>query len=177
MPAQTKNEQRGVNASTPQRRWSKRKTHLLVAVLAVCVLLAARVRIHFGYFSDDRAAAVAAEGKMIRQYNAKDFDAIYDGAADALKSAVPRRQVTDAMKLTFDNFGAVVDDNEAATTCFPNQVRMVRWMKSASGGELTALVTWFVPDGKHAQLVSAQISPGHASFDPAIVRAHSCNPH
>ncbi|PMS16988.1 hypothetical protein C0Z18_21200 [Trinickia dabaoshanensis] len=137
-------------------------------------MVAAGVRIHFGYFSDDRAAAITAEGAMIRHYNAEDFDAIYDGAADALKSGVSRRLVTDAMKLTFDKFGVVVDDKEAATTCFPNQVRMVRWMKSANGSELTALVTWFVPDGKNAKLVSAQISPGHASFDPAIVRAHSC---
>ncbi len=113
---------------------------------------------------------------MIRQYNAKDFDAIYDGAADALKSGVSRQRVTDAMRLTFDKFGVVIEDKEAATTCFPNQVRMVRWMRSGNGDELTALVTWFVPDGKNAKLVSAQISPGHASFDQAIVRAHSCAP-
>ncbi len=112
----------------------------------------------------------------MRQYNAKDFDAIYDGAAAALKSGVSRQQATDAMKQTFDKFGVMVDDNEAASTCFPNQVRMVRWMRSANGSELTALVTWFVPDGKNAKLVSAQISPGHASFDPEIVRAHSCTP-
>lgn len=143
-------------------------------MFAVGVSFAAGVRIHFGYFADDRVAAIKAEDIMIRQYNAKDFDAIYNGAADALKAGVSRQQVTDAMKQTFDRFGAVVDDKEAATTCFPNQVRMVRWLKSENGGALTALVTWFVPDGRNAKLVSAQISTGHASFDPAIVRAHSC---
>ena len=111
---------------------------------------------------------------MIHQYNARDFDAIYDGAADALKAGVPRAQVTNAMKETFDKYGMIADDNAAATTCFPNQVRMVRWMKSGNGSELTALVTWFVSDGKTAKLLSAQISSGHASFDPDIVRAHSC---
>lgn len=165
-----------MNTSWSLRRWSKWKIGLVVAVLAICVSVASGVRIHFGYFSDDRAAAIAAEGTMMRQYNAKDFDAINDGAADALRSGVSRRQVTDAMKLTFDKFGTVVDDKEAATTCFPNQVRMVRWMRSANGSELTALMTWFVPDGKNAKLVLAQISPGHASFDPSIVRAHSCTP-
>ena len=147
-----------------------------VRVSAICISIAAGVRIHFGYFADDRVAALKAEKTMIRQYNAKDFDAIYDGAADALKSGMSRQQVTDAMKWTFDKFGVVVDDDEAATTCFPNQVRMVRWMRSANGSQLTALVTWFVPDGKNAKLVSAQISPSHASFDPAIVQAHSCAP-
>jgi len=78
------------------------------------------------------------------------------------------------MNTTFDQFGVITEDVEGATTCFPNDVRLVRWLKSSKGNELTAMVRWYVPDGEHAQLIMMQISPGHSSVDPKIVQEHSC---
>ncbi|QYD68243.1 DUF3887 domain-containing protein [Paraburkholderia edwinii] len=163
------------NVPVLKLRKSKWTIGLVAIVVITGILVAAKVHVRFGRFADDKAAADAAENAMIRQYNERNFDAIYDSASDALKSELSRAQVTDAMKQTFDKYGVIGDDSAAATTCFPYQVRMVRWMKAENGTELTALVTWFVPDGKHAMLVSAQISPGHSSFNPDIVRAHSCS--
>lgn len=146
----------------------------LVAVL-ICIGLFLVFKVHFGYYSHDKLTSDSAEKLTIQRFNSRQFDAIYDSFADNVKKVVPRKQAVDAMNATFDRFGTVTEDIEGATTCFPEQVRMVRWLKSSKGDDLSAMMIWYVPNGEHAELVMMQIVPGHSSVDPEIVRAHSCS--
>ncbi|WP_254616458.1 DUF3887 domain-containing protein [Burkholderia metallica] len=146
----------------------------VVAVL-ICVGLFLVTKVHFGYYSHDKSLADDAERVAIQRFNSKQFDAIYDSFADNVKKTIPRRQALDAMNATFDRFGEITQDAEAATTCFPEQVRMVRWLKSSKGGDMSAMIIWYVPDEKHVELVMMQFVPGHSPVDPDIVRAHSCS--
>ncbi|PCE33003.1 hypothetical protein BZL54_07690 [Burkholderia ubonensis subsp. mesacidophila] len=147
---------------------------MLVACVLAIVIVAARTRIHFGYFDDDKAAAVLAESRFVEQYNAQHFGEIFDGATDGFKTGVSREQLVAMLKYGFDLYGPLMGDEGAATTCFPEQVRMVRWFKSSKGSDLTVKLIWHVPDGKHARLAWLNLETGHAAFDPEIVKAHAC---
>jgi hypothetical protein len=146
----------------------------VVAVL-ICVGLFLVVKVHFGYYAKDKLNSVSAEHATIQRLNSRQFDAIYDSFADNARKAVPRRLAVDAMAATVDRYGTITEDIEGATTCFPEQVRMVRWLKSSKGNELTAMIIWYIPDEEHAELVMMQIVPGHSSVNPEIMRAHSCS--
>ncbi len=152
----------------------KWKIAVAIAVLLSIGLLL-KLKIHFGYFADDKAASDSAEAVVIQRFNSGKFDAIYDSFADVAKKAVARKQAVDAMSETFDRYGSITEDIVGATTCFPQQVRMVRWLKSSKGDDLTAMMIWSVPDGEHAALVMMQIVPGHSPVNPETVRAHSCS--
>ncbi|MGS0895958.1 hypothetical protein ACVBGC_26005 [Burkholderia stagnalis] len=148
---------------------------LLPIVLSAAALLVLRTRIRFGYFADDRRAALRAEAMLVQRFNARRFYAIYDTAADAMRAAVPRAQAVAAMHATLDAYGTIVEDIEGATTCFPDQVRMVRWLKSSNGTALTQMSLWSTPGGD-AKLPMMRIFPGRAGVDPEIVRRNRCSP-
>lgn len=112
---------------------------------------------------------------MLQRCNAQRLDEICDSATDALKAAQPREKSVEATKESFDLYNSILPDGGAARTCFPEQVRMVRWLRSAKGSDLAEMIIWRVPDGKNTQLVSVSPGPGHASFDNAVVKAHSCD--
>jgi hypothetical protein len=144
----------------------------LALVLGVGAFLHLNVR--FGSFSEDKIAADAAETVLIRQLNNGEFDAIYDGAADAMKQSIPRAQFIGAVKQSVLRTGKLSGDTSAATTCFPGQVRMVRWFKGMNGEDFTALIHWYVPDGRRAYLVMMQLNPGRLEVDPKVVQDHQC---
>jgi hypothetical protein len=151
-----------------------RKFTAVIVVLLVAGLLLV-IRDHFGYFAHDKAAADLAERLVIERFNSRQFDDIYDSLADNAKKALSRGQAVDAMSATFELYGRITGDIEGATTCFPEQVRMVRWLKSSKGEDLTAMEIWYVPDRDKAELVMMKIAPGHSPVNPETVRAHSCS--
>jgi hypothetical protein len=153
---------------------NKWKITIALIVVVGTVLLGLGFRIHIGYFSEDRIAALRAEALLVKRFNSKQFDLIYADAAQAMRDAVSRRQMVEAMTATMDAFGTIVEDTEGAVTCFPDQVRMVRWLKSSSGAELTQMSMWYTPGGD-AKLLMMQISPGREAVDPAIVEQHRCS--
>lgn len=154
------------------RKW---KLLLALVVTAGAILFLLGFRLHIGYFAEDRQAALAAEAQLIRLFNSKQFDAIYDQAADAMRATVGREQAVQAMEATIKMYGPIVEDVEGATTCFPDQVRMLRWMKSSNGTDLTQLSQWSTP-GDEAKLLMMNIFPGHDVADPEIVNRHRCAP-
>ncbi|HDR8929805.1 MULTISPECIES: hypothetical protein [Burkholderia] len=156
---------------TKSKKW--KIAGLIAVLISVGVLM--KLKVHFGYFAHDKAASLSAERVAIQRFNNKQFDAIYDSFADNVRKSVSRPQAVESMKETFDQYGSITEDIEGATTCFPEQVRMVRWLKSAKGNDLTAMMIWFVPDGEKAELVMMQIVPGHSPVNPETVRAHSCS--
>lgn len=155
-------------------RHHKWKIALALVVLLGATLFALGLRIHFGYFAEDRRAALRAETLLVQRFNAGQFDQIYDAAADAMRAAVPRERTVEAMRATMAAYGTIVEDQEGATTCFPDQVRMVRWLKSSNGSNLTQMSIWYTPGGD-ARLLMMQISPGHASVDPEVVNRNRCS--
>lgn len=157
-----------------QLKRHKWKVAIAVILTIGGVLLGLGFRIHIGYFADDRAAALRAEARLIQRFNAKEFNAIYDDAAQAMRDAVPRAKVVGAMVATMDAYGPIVEDTEGAVTCFPDQVRMVRWLKSSNGTELTQMSMWYTPGGD-AKLLMMQISPGREAVDSTIVDRHRCS--
>ncbi|WGY70644.1 hypothetical protein KEC55_26840 [Burkholderia cepacia] len=159
-----------MGSKTANRRW---KIALALVALTGIALFALGTRIHFGYYADNKQAALRAEALVMQRFNAQAFDAIYDDAADAMHAAVSRTQAVDAMRATLKAYGTILEDNEGATICFPDQVRMVRWLKSSNGIDLTQMSLWSTPGGD-AKLVMMRISPGHASVDPEIVRRNRC---
>ncbi|VWC44501.1 hypothetical protein BLA13014_07159 [Burkholderia aenigmatica] len=159
-----------MGSKAASRTW---KVALALVALTGIALFTLGTRIHFGYYADDRQAALRAEALVVQRFNAQAFDAIYDDAADAMRAAVSRTQAVDAMRATLKAYGTIVEDNEGATTCFPDQVRMVRWLKSSNGTDLTQISLWSTPGGD-AKLVMMRISPGHSSVDPEIVHRNRC---
>lgn len=151
-----------------------RKIALILACGLVAALLLSRCHVHLGYFAEDRAAAVEAETVVMQRFNAMQFDKIYDDSSEAMKGAVTRDQAVESIRATFERFGTISEDREAAITCFPNQVRMVRWLKSSRGDELTQISAWDTPGGE-AKLIMMQISPGHQTVDLSLVNKHPCN--
>ena len=119
-------------------------------------------------------AALRAETLLVKRFNAKQFDLIYEDAAPAMRDAVPRKQVVEAMAATMGAYGVIVEDAEGAVTCFPDQVRMVRWLKTSSGAELTQMSMWHTPGGD-AKLLMMQILPGRTTVDPEVVLRHRCS--
>lgn len=113
--------------------------------------LIARMRIHAGSYANQKALAEAAELAVMQQFDNRRFGAIYVASADAFKHSIARAQGIDAMNATFAMFGSIVQDVERATTCFPEQARMIRWLKTSSGNDVTAMVS------------------------PEVVRAHPCS--
>lgn len=146
-----------MGSKAANRTW---KVALALVALAGVAWFALGMRIHFGYYADDRQAALRAEALVVQRFNAQAFDAIYDDAADA-------------MRATLKAYGTIVEDNEGATTCFPDQVRMVRWLRSSNGTDLTQVSLWSTPGGD-AKLVMMRISPGRVSVDPEIVHRNRC---
>lgn len=155
----------------------KKKT--IIALVVVCIFIVlfvvSRLHVYFGYFPDDKAASEIAETALVRRYNAKQFNDIYLNAADAFKSGQTEEVAVAAMNASFKMYGEIATDTEAATTCFPRQVRMVRWLSTIAGKDLTEMSMWYVPDGKAAKLLSFRVSPGRAAFDPASAKTHSCD--
>lgn len=139
---------------------SKAANRTWKVALAGVAWVALGMRIHFGYYADDRQAALRAEALVVQRFNAQAFDAIYDDAADAMRAMLKA-------------YGTIVEDNEGATTCFPDQVRMVRWLRSSNGTDLTQVSLWSTPGGD-AKLVMMRISPGRVSVDPEIVHRNRC---
>jgi hypothetical protein len=122
----------------------------------------------------DPSAAQAAESALLHNFNAQHFDAIYAGAADELKVGVRHNAAILAMKTNYARYGTIAIDKEALTTCYHEQVRMVRWWTSAKGDEATATFIWYVPEGQPAQLLMASLDPGHAPVDSAAYQTHRC---
>ena len=147
----------------------------MVIGVALLGALIFRIRIHAGSYVKDKRLAEAAERTLIQRFNGRQFDAIYDSSADATKRSVSHDQFIVAIQSDFDTSGLIVDDVEAATTCFPEQVRMVRWLKTSKGTEQTAMIIWYLPDESRAQLLMIQVSPGHAPVSSEIVKAHPCS--
>jgi hypothetical protein len=146
---------------------------VMVVLLGSALLL--MVKVHFGYFAKDKVTTDQAEKLVIQRFNSRQFDAIYEDFADDAKKALSREQAVDAMNATSELYGRITEDVEGATTCFPEQVRMVRWLKSSKGTDLTAMMIWYVPGGEKARLVMMQIVPGHSTVNPETVAAHSCS--
>ncbi|MBN3742330.1 MULTISPECIES: hypothetical protein [Burkholderia] len=159
-----------MGSKAANRTW---QVALALVALAGVAWFALGLRIHFGYYADDRQAALRAEALVVQRFNAQAFDAIYDDAADAMRATVSRAQAVDAMRATLKAYGTIVEDNEGATTCFPDQVRMVRWLRSSNGTDLTQVSLWSTPGGD-AKLVMMRISPGRVSVDPEIVHRNRC---
>jgi len=159
---------------------SKRKSigKLAIAV-AITLSLGATVFAltprHRGAAIADPADAQAAESALVRNFNAQHFDDIYDGAADELRLGLRHNATISEMKDDYAREGAIALDREALTTCYHQQVRMVRWWTSTKGVENTATFVWYVPDGQPTQLLMASINPGHAPVDPASYQAHRCD--
>ena len=147
---------------------------LLVVLLFVGAILAA-TRIHPGYFAEDKIAADTAEALLIRRFNGQHFDAIYDSAADLFKTAQSREKVVAAMKEAFDLYGPITQDAGTATTCFPQQVRMARWLRSGKGDDLTGMFIWYVADGQNAQLLLFRLVSGHSPVSSAVAEANRCD--
>lgn len=176
MPSPTAAQLSKPDGRNEQRDFKRRKRKLVISLVLIltAVLLGLGLRVHVGYFADDRAAALRAEALLIQRFNARQFDSIYDDAAQAMRDSVPRKTAVDAMAATMDAFGTIVEDREGVATCFPNQVRMVRWLKSSKGIELTQMSTWSTPGGD-AKLLMIHISQGRAAVDPTIVERHRCS--
>jgi hypothetical protein len=163
----------GIIELTAARR-TKLIVALIVGLLLVFFLTFLHLRIHFGYYADDKAEVNAAEIKLIQQLNEQRFNDIYDAAADAFKAAQTRDKSTSVMKATYDLYGTITEDAEAATSCFPQQVRMVRWLKTSKGNELTEMSAWYVLNGKPT-LLMFQVNQGHSPVSYSAAHGHPCD--
>lgn len=116
MPSPTAAQLSKPDGRNEQRDFKRRKRKLVISLVLIltAVLLGLGVRVHVGYFADDRAAALRAEALLIQRFNARQFDSIYDDAAQAMRDSVPRKTAVDAMAATMDAFGTIVEDREGA---------------------------------------------------------------
>ena len=70
-----------------------KKWWVAAAITAIIGIgFALKIRVHLGYYADNKAAAESAMQVVFQRYNKKQFDAIYDSFVDDAKKAIPRAQ-------------------------------------------------------------------------------------
>jgi hypothetical protein len=135
---------------------------LLAKILLAVVLLLSMCGcdVEAGYFDKDRATAETAVHKLRQLYNEGKFAEIYGLGAPELRQSLTEPEFVTSVAQSLSMYGAFKSTNQAAASCFPNQVRFV-YLTEFEKAKVTELMIWSVHHGK-AELVMYQISPGYA---------------
>ena len=134
---------------------------LMSASLASCIKL--------GSFDKDRAAAISATQTLHRLYNEDKHDKLYQLGSHALQQGITLPQFKASIANTKLQAGKQISSTLMASSCFPNEVRLVYHAQFESG-PFTESIMWAVP-GDTALLVMYQISPGHIATDKEAQKA------
>lgn len=135
----------------------------VIAVLAISSALLTACDVKLGYFEKDRAAALSATEKLHALYNDGKNDQLYDLGSPALQQAITLEQFKASIANTRTQAGKQITSKLIASSCFPNEVRLV-YHAQFEAGPFTESVMWAIP-GDKARLVMYQISPGHIPTD------------
>lgn len=136
-------------------------TPLIVVTLAV---VGCDVRV--GRFAEDRAVALTATQNLRDLYNKQEFERIYGLGAPVLRAQITPDAFVAAVASSMHQSGRFVSTNLVASSCFPNEVRLVYHSKFEKG-EFTESILWAVPTN-NAKLVMYKLSPGHAAADRSL---------
>jgi outer membrane lipopolysaccharide assembly protein LptE/RlpB len=133
----------------------------LVSWVAVALVLATGPGCDFnfkvGYFEEDKKAALVALDIFHQRLSDAHFEAIYENGSDVLR-AQPKEQLLAAMKETHEKWGKLTSSKVVASSCFPNEVRLLVEAQFEKGlaGEF---IVWRVQN-REAHLQHFQIFPG-----------------
>ncbi|MFZ5565850.1 MAG: hypothetical protein ACOY95_02465 [Pseudomonadota bacterium] len=133
------------------------------ALLAISAALLSACDVKLGYFEKDRAAALSSMEKLHALYNEGKNDQLYDLGSPALQQAITLEQFKASIANTRVQAGRQITSKLIASSCFPNEVRLV-YHSQFEAGLFTESVMWAIP-GDTARLVMYQISPGHIPTD------------
>lgn len=138
-----------------------RKNSLWIVLFLItgALLVACDVTVKAGYFEKDRASALARVEEFRRLYNAQNYAELYELGAPAMKVAVTREQFIASAQASLAQYGKYKSSVLAATSCFPNEVRLV-YHSEYEKGKVTEWMAWSVPKDV-ALLVLYRVSPGY----------------
>lgn len=131
--------------------------------LSAVLLSACDAGVKVGYFDDDKVNALSGGQKFRKLYNEQDFAELYELGAPVMKSAVTREQFVASARLSAAQFGKYKSSKLIASSCFPNEVRLV-YQSEYEKAKVTEFMIWSIPNNT-AQLVMYQIALGHSEFD------------
>ena len=144
------------------RRLGKSLTISIVVLAAVVFLvqwLWLRPYVRIDSFGENMRLATIAANRFHAQFNADQFQAIYDEATPAFQNGGGRTLLLSAMKQSKERFGNVLHAEKVAANAFPGgEVRFV-YNTRCEKGDTTEFFVWRA-NGKTATLVHYQISPG-----------------
>lgn len=141
----------------PKPKW------IIAGVVVLCILVFLKSFVHVGaragYFEDDKRFATAAVERFHSQFNAGQYQAIYNEATPAFRNAGGQSALLATMAQAKQKYGNVVSAVQVASNVFPGgQVRFVyntQFQKSA----MTEMFIW-QSDGQKASLVQYQSFSG-----------------
>lgn len=136
---------------------------LLVLAHSVVSLAGCDFGVKFGYFEKDRAAAISRTQDFRSLSDQREFDKVYELGSPAMLAAVSKEQFVEAASATAAHFGARKSSKLVASSCFPNEVRLV-YHSEFEHGAATEWMIWSIP-GKEARLTMYKVSPGLDPFD------------
>jgi hypothetical protein len=127
-------------------------------LLAGITLLASCQKSGVVHYADHKKVSDSALEQLHKEYNAQQFDQIFDASSPILKEQLDRQTFIAGMREAFSQLGPIAESSEIATACFPLEVRNVRYTKYAHG-DAGEMIIWSI-DGGQAQLVSFKLTPG-----------------
>jgi hypothetical protein len=136
---------------------------MLVLATLLVTSLSCQVRVKTVHNEDQKKAALAALALFHNRLSAGDFDAIYETFGDALR-AQPKADILASMKATHDRWGKLINAEVKASSCFPNEVRLLVQAQFAKG-EAGEMIVWQVSD-ERVLLQHFQIFPGAVKVSP-----------
>jgi glutaredoxin-related protein len=131
----------------------------IILLLVGASLVGCEVKLKAGYFDKDRANVLARIEEFRRFNDTQNYAEIYELGAPALKSAFTREQFIAAAQASSVQSGKYKSSTLMATSCFPNEVRLV-YHTEFEKGNVTESMIWSVLNDK-ALLVLYRVSPGY----------------
>ena len=135
----------------------------LALMHAIVGLAGCDAGVKLGSFTKDRTAALSRTQDFRSLSDKQDFNKLYDLGAPALHAAVSKEQFVKSAMAAAAHFGSRKSSTLVASSCFPNEVRLV-YHSEFERGVATEWMIWTVP-GDAALLAMYKISPGLDPFD------------
>ena len=140
-----------------------------IALLLTCsTLLASCQKTEIVHYSNHKKISDSALEQLHKEYNAQQFDLIYDASSSILKKQLDRQSFIAGFREAYSRFGPINESSDIATACFPLEVRTIRYIKYQRG-DAGEMIIWSI-EGEHAQLASFKLTPGKPDAPTAQYR-------